>query len=395
MRKILILLILVLVSNLTFGQTKYQKDFNEFWNDVNENYAYLEQQGIDWDKVKKIYSPKIKEVSNRTEFIEFLENVLNELYNGHNHLKTNLKSSNRLIPTGLDLFVEKINGKYIITDLRKGYGAKLSGLELGMEIIKFNGKSIDPQLKKFLPKFTSDYNPQMIQYAISKLFAGTHYNSRKITVKQNGEKKDFYPDKFKTKTSNKLLEYKKINETGYIKINNSLGDNDLISRFDKALDSLMDTKKLIIDLTETPSGGNTTVARAIMGRFINKKMPYQQHEFDENKFDTKRYWVEYVIPRKPIYSGKVYLLVGHWTGSMGEGIAIGFDVMERATIIGTEMAGLLGEMETFELTETKIRFAIPFARLYHINGTPREDFIPEILIENTEQTYIKMNKIIE
>ena len=44
----------LIFSNLTFGQTKYQKDFDEFWNDINENYAYLKEQNIDWKKVKSI-----------------------------------------------------------------------------------------------------------------------------------------------------------------------------------------------------------------------------------------------------------------------------------------------------------------------------------------------------
>ena len=76
-----------------------------------------------------------------------------------------------------------------------------------------------------------------------------------------------------------------------------MGNNNLISIFDKALDSLLNYKNLVIDLTETPSGGNTTVARAIMGRFTDKILPYQVHEFDEVKYQTKRHWVEYVVPR--------------------------------------------------------------------------------------------------
>ena len=44
----------IVFSNLLFAQNKYQKDFNEFWNDINDNYAYLKQQNIDWKKVKEI-----------------------------------------------------------------------------------------------------------------------------------------------------------------------------------------------------------------------------------------------------------------------------------------------------------------------------------------------------
>jgi len=385
--------ILILFSGYTtFGQTKYQKDFMEFWHNIGNNYAYLDQQNIDWKKVSEIYEPQAKMISNDNEFIEFLEHVLNELYNGHSSLNTNLETSNRIIPSGSDLRVEKLGHKYIIKDLRKGFGADLAGLKIGMEVILFNGKPLDEQLKKFLPKFTDKYNQKMYQYAIDMLFAGTHNKSREIVVVQNGDTKTFYPVSYGNR--DELIYSKTIDKnTAYIKINNSLGNNNLVAAFDMVLDTLLLSKNLIIDLTETPSGGNSTIARAIMGRFTDKLRPFQVHEFDEKDYQTKRHWVEYVTPRKQIYMGKIYVLVGHWTGSMGEGMAIGFDTFGKAKIIGTKMAGLLGAISGFQMSETKIGYQFPTERLYHINGTPREDFIPKILTENIEETLQKAREI--
>ena len=114
----------ILISNVTFGQTKYEKDFNEFWNDINNNYAYFDQQQINWQKVKEIYQPQIIEITNDNDFIRFLENIINEFYNGHISLNTNLNSSNRIIPSGQDMFVQKQNEKFIITDLKKEFRAE-------------------------------------------------------------------------------------------------------------------------------------------------------------------------------------------------------------------------------------------------------------------------------
>ncbi len=389
---ILNLLILVSAAHTIVAQTKYQKDFIKFWTDINNHYAYLEQQHIDWEKVKAIYTPQAEKINNDQEFIVLLESVLNELHNGHVSLNTNLTSSNRLIPSGADLYVEKTGNKYIIKDLRKGFGADLSGLKIGMEIKLFNGKPVDAQLQKFLPRFTLNPTPQMYQYAIGMLLAGTHDGKRAITVLEQGKEKTYYPETYGN--SEALLYNKVLNKnTAYIKINNSLGNNNLIAAFDKTLDSLFHYQHLIIDLTETPGGGNSTVARAIMGRFTDTLLPYQVHEFDEKEYQTKRHWVEYVSPRKTIYTGKVYLLVGRWTGSMGEGIAIGFDGMKRAKIIGTEMAGLIGAISNFQLSETKIGFQFPTERLYHINGTPREKFVPGIVTANIEATIEKAKAI--
>lgn len=376
----------------TSAQSKYQKDFQEFWTDINNNYAYLSQQNINWNKVKEIYAPQAANITSNEEFIRFLEQLLNELYNGHSSLGTNLNTSNRLIPSGSDLAIEKINQKYYIKDLRKGFGADLAGLRIGMEVTSINGKAIDGQLQKFLPKFTNQPSPKMYQYAIDMLFAGTHDVKREITAIDKGETKTFHPISYGN--SKELMVSKRLNaNTVYIKINNSLGNNNLIAEFDNYLDTVLKAKNLIIDLTETPSGGNSTVARAIMGRFVNELLPYQRHEFDEKDYQTKRHWVEYVSPRKEIYKGNVYILVGRWTGSMGEGMAIGFDGMKRASIIGTQMAGLLGAISNFQLSETKIGFQFPTERLYHIDTRPREDFKPPILTENIEQTFQKAREI--
>ncbi len=391
--KLKLIILFLIFSNLTFGQTKYQKDFDEFWNDINQNYAYLNEQNIDWKKVREIYQPQTEKISSNSEFIELLENVLNELHNGHSSLNTNLNSSNRIIPSGQDIYVERINNKFIITDLRKDFGAEKCGLKVAMEVTKFNGKPIDEQLKKFLPKFTQSHNSKMYQFALDMLFAGTHNIKREISILENGIEKNYFPDDFKNTQSNYLLESKIINKnTAYIKINNSLGNNQLILDFDKSIDNFLNYKNLIIDLTETPNGGNTTVARAIMGRFIDKPLPYQKHEFEE-QYETKRVWTEFVTPRKKQFKGNVYILVGHWTGSMGEGIAIGFDGMKNAKIVGTKMAGLLGAISNYQMTETKIGYQFPIERIYQTNGKPREDYLPEILTKNTEETYKKMSEI--
>lgn len=69
----------------------------------------------------------------------------------------------------------------------------------------------------------------------------------------------------------------------------------------------------------------------------------------------------------------------------GEGIAIGLDAMKRVDIMGTKTAGLPGEIYTFETPETKIPFSFPCVQLQHVNGQPREDFAPSVVISNNKE----------
>lgn len=69
---------------------------------------------------------------------------------------------------------------------------------------------------------------------------------------------------------NAKIEAKLINGIGYIKINDCLYNNELITEFDSIMQVFRNTKSLILDFRETPSGGNSSVAKAILGWFIDK-----------------------------------------------------------------------------------------------------------------------------
>jgi len=385
------LLVIIFAAGGACGQSRYEKDFQQFWTSFEQNYAYFDKSAIDWSKARGIYQPEAAKITNDRDFVRLLERITHEFHNGHITLNTNLESSNRIIPTGADLWAEVAGNAAIIKDVRKQSKAGQSGLRPGMKIILFNDLPPGAQLAQFLPKSVNKYSPQMLAYAVNMLLAGARDRARKITVESSSGNIDFYPDQISNLQSETALVNSKTlgGNVGYIKINNSLFNFDLIKDFDAALDSLMATRSLILDLTETPSGGNTTVARAVMGRFIEREMPYQKHSLprEERQFRVKRSWVEYVSPRGRIYRKPLIVMVGRWTGSMGEGLAVGFDATKRGKIVGTRMAGLIGAIYNFQLSETRIGYSIPTEKLFHPSGTPREDFIPPYLTRNTDQTW--------
>jgi carboxyl-terminal processing protease len=157
----------------------------------------------------------------------------------------------------------------------------------------------------------------------------------------------------------------------------------------------MNAKGLIIDLRNTVDGGNTYVARGIMGRFIKGAKAYQKHATTEkygNNPAIEREWIEYVSPRLEQYKNPVVILVGRWTGSMGEGLAIGFDGLERAKIVGSKMARLAGEINGFSFKHQNYGYRIPTTKLFHINGTPREKYVPSYYVK---QTTVKKDETLE
>jgi carboxyl-terminal processing protease len=260
-----------------------------------------------------------------------------------------------------------------------------------MQVLAIDGIGIDAAVDQRVGKSLCSRDQAARDWALRALLTGRHNERRRVEVRSGEASRELLIEDGQRGHANaapdqSLLEHKRTGEDesiGYVRINNSLGSIELIREFDAALAELMNCAGLILDLRDTPSGGNTTVARGIMGRFIGSEGFYQKHSIpSEERFGVKRSWMEIVSPRGAFcFAAPVVVLVDHWTGSMGEGIAIGLDGLKRATIVGTEMAGLLGATNGITLPISKIGVSFPAEKLFHVNGTPREDFVPPIYVD--------------
>ena len=376
---------LLLFTSSISQDKQFATDFLEFWTTVKNNYAYFDKKHTDWDRVKNVYLPMAERAKTKSEYITVLEKAIEELYDNHFSLNTNLQSSTRLVPSGSDMWAEWINEKAIITDVRKGFSADKAGITIGMEITSINGISVNDAVNGRVGKCIKTVDAEVRNYALRQLLAGTYLIPRIITLNRDGRPMTINLDKphgnlADTHQYKTLLESRKLDHNiGYIKFNNSLGETEVIRLFDSALEQLKSTVAMIIDLRETPGGGNTTVARGIMSRFITIEIPYQKHVLpnEEKEFGIKRSWFEIVSPRGPFtYDKPVIVLVGPWTGSMGEGIAIGFEATGKAEVTGTRMAALNGAISGFRTSLLKIPYSFPTEQLYQVNGKPREAYVP-------------------
>ena len=115
-----------------------------------------------------------------------------------------------------------------------------------------------------------------------------------------------------------------------------------------------------------------------MSWFVTRPTNYQMHSLpaEERQTGIARRWIEQVLPRPgKHHDGPVTVKVGRWTGSMGEGLALGFDAI-GARVEGGPMAGLLGAVYDYKLEQSGMVIKFPVERLFHVNGTPREEFVP-------------------
>lgn len=379
---------------------KIQEDLEEILQDIEYNYVYLEKKDINLNCIRDHYQSKIANLKTYGDVVLFFEFLLDEFYDNHLTLRTNTQYSYRLFAP---IYVQEQNGVFVITQVWQTQIANLKEDILGATILQFNGKDFQKTINAFPTHCQDKNNPEIKEWIANKVLSGRYNEPRVLQLElKSGVRISLDLDALQLKENKTLLSVEKQDNIGIIRINNSLGNPDIVQEFDAILDQLMNTDGLILDLRNTVFGGNSYEARGIMSRFITSPQPYQRHTFTEisqNNPDVERNWVEYVTPRLQTYTKPVLVLVGRWTGSMGEGLAIGFEGMNRGAVVGTEMRRLAGEVFDFGFQNTQFGFKLSTRKLFHLNGTPREKYIPTHYVKQTttttDETLVKAIELIK
>lgn len=330
------------------------------------------------DAIRAHYLDRTRAARTRDQWIGVLEDVLGELYDHHVSLGTNTGASPRLVPTGADLWGEVVGARAVITEVRRGTAAERAGLRAGMVVTMIGDRPIDEAIAARRPAVRGRGDPEAASWAFRVLLAGTHDRQRRLTACAGDACRDYALEPPELPDEPMRVTHRLDGDIGYLRIENSLGDSDTVPAFDAALAALAPARALILDLRNTPSGGSTEVAEPILGRFVDAPHDYQRVVMPAR---DRAPWNKPLAPRAPYDARPLVVLVDHWTGSMGEGMAIGLDAVRRATVVGTRMAGLRGGIAGVTLPHSGIPVRFQNERLLHVDGTPRERWLPPIIVE--------------
>lgn len=360
----------------------YSADAKSIEGLVNTNYAYLDRfPGARMPMTERLRK-EAEAVQDHKQLIRYSERALTLLADHHAITGSSLKDSWALFPSYGDLWIIRHGGEYVVEQVREGSPAEEAGIRAGEKLIGADGQDIATAVAAFWTNLGTTGGEERDGYAARVLAAGRRDQPRRLTVQGLGgsPRSLSIPNLYAHSIGKRPpLAVTTIQGEYRIRFNDSLGASDTIAAFDRAMASVPRSKRLVIDLRDTASGGNTSVARAVLSWFVSKPTPYQMHSLpaEERKTGIARQWVEQVLPRAgKNYSRSVTVRVGRWTGSMGEGLAVGF-AANRASVEGSQMAGLLGAVYDYKLERSGQTIKFPTERLYTVSGLPRERFVPK------------------
>jgi carboxyl-terminal processing protease len=371
----------------TFDAVKAWGSFEKL---LREEYGYFDRPGVDGNAILSLFAARAKAARSDGEFIDTLQLVSHNFADPHFIVGPLNADDWAIIPTSSDLFGTYDGMKFQISDVRTDSDALAKGVQPGMAVLRIDGLSPRAAVEEITGRSLDSLSPVQIDFAYNVALAGHRGRERVLEITDGDKRRTFAlaatSVQAKRIEAGPLLDAERSGQIGIIRVNNSLGQQALVEQFSKALASLSDTKTLLIDLRNTPSGGNTSVARGIMGHFVDHDRPYQTHvlPYEARVLGPPRKFTEYVSPYGTRYVGKVYVVGGRWTGSMGEGLMIGFDAI-GATTIGTELADLLGALSNQTIDGSAAKVDIGTEQLFTVTGLPREDYRPQIYLTRAER----------
>ncbi|MBB5724841.1 carboxyl-terminal processing protease [Sphingomonas endophytica] len=367
------------------------KAWAEFATLLHERYGYFARSGVDGERILAAFADRARTAPDDKAFINVLQHVAHNFADPHFVVGPLDSEDWSIVPTASDLFGRYDGGNFVISDVRENGDAAGQGVRPGMTVVRVEGLTPRAAVEDVTGRRFAELSALQIDFAFNVALAGHRKRARTLELADGGRQRRFAltasNDLAQRIEDGPLLTVERHGRIGVIRINNSLGDQKLIAAFGAALAGLSDTDTLLIDLRNTPSGGNTSVARGIMGHFVDHDRPYQMHvvPFETRVLGPTRKFVEYVAPFGTRYPGKVYVAGGRWTGSMGEGLMIGFDAI-GATTVGSVLAHLLGALDNATIEGSGATIDLGTEQLFTVTGLPRESYRPTLYLDHAERT---------
>lgn len=352
-------------------------DFDELWETLRDRYCFFSEKRTDWNRVRAFYRPLARQAESDEAFAEVLRRTLAELYDPHTSLADPPAGSQRL-PIS-DLITEWRNGQAVIIAIAPDSVAEAAGLQLDDVILTADDRAISTLAQNLLPKCLTRPDSAARAYALNSAVAGLRGQPRRYRVATGAAEPRDVILPIRQSPPKPNVDWRRLDEgAGYIAIR-SFADDAVTESFDQALADLRDAPGLIIDVRDN-GGGDTAVARPIMGRFITETKPYARMRRREGR-GLSDFWTETVEPRGPFtYTRPVVVLTNHWSGSMAEGFPMGMRGLGRATVVGTPMMGLGAAVFPITLDRTGLKAQYSAEPVYDVQDRPRWLMQPDIVV---------------
>jgi C-terminal processing protease CtpA/Prc len=397
-----------------FSDLSYADAFDALFNKASIEYPFTAEKNIDWEAVYSEFAPRVASAKNDDDFYRAIRDFTYAFPDGHVGLSFNP-----------DLFFQEQGGSFglvlkeltdnrvIVTMVLDETSGKAAGIQVGAEIINWNGLPVSQAISQVNPYF-GPYSTEHHKRLDQVLFLTRYPPDTQIdvTFRNPGAAED------QTVTMSSEIDYESLFEAmsvlnldelilplqgevldqyalGYIQITTFSGDYNLMARlWEHYIQNLIDNDipGLIIDL-RVNGGGNGALANDFAGYFFDEEIDLSHRSYYNRRTGQFEFQglPSKIEPGPFQYDGEIAVLISPNCASACEGFANALIQNSRSIVVGNApSAGMYGEVGRgqYELP-ADISLQFPTGRPETPDGTLLIEgvgVIPDIFVPITEDS---------
>ncbi len=348
-----------------YSQMNYEDAWETLFERVSTEYPFTELKGIDWDALYAEVNPLIDSANSDDDFYRALRTFTYLIPDAHVGISFNTNVFFQEQAGGFGLVLEELSdGGVIVEQVLLGYPGANAGIQVGAEILAWDGQPVAAALDAVVPYFSPFSNDSLKRVEqLNHLPRGPVGQPVEITFQNPGEPEttetlvaDFEIDSlfaanpfYQTTAVAAPLQAQILPNTniGYIRIDSFSDDPNMAGRlWIRALEEFneLGVQDLIIDL-RLNGGGSAGLAYSMAEYLYDEEVhlwgssSYNDllGEFEE----PERYLT--LEPQEFSFDGEVVLLISPYCISACEGFAYALTSTGRAIAIGHDAtAGAFG-----------------------------------------------------
>jgi carboxyl-terminal processing protease len=337
-------------TGLPLSREERVKVFERVWQAVNENYYDKNFNGVNWRGLRTSFLPLAEQARDNAELYSVLRRLVGELRDAHTRVYAPEDGFDRYRPTGttVGLTVRRIENKPVVVWVEPGSEAARQGITPGFAVTAVDGVPVEQALEHARDESgdSSSLTARDLQ-SFSRLFYGPRETMVAITfIDEEARERTIKLTRRFVELPRRVSSRRLPGDFGYLELT---GFAPEIERdFDRAMQSLKDTRGLILDLRNNGGGFVRTVEQVASYFFTN--------ETDLGTFVTRQGQVtrHQTQALRQVYRGPLIVLVSARSASGAEMLTAAFQEHHRALIIGVNPSTcgcLLGVSRTLRLPD--------------------------------------------
>lgn len=353
-----------------YSNLSYEEAFDAMFEKASREYPFTDDKNISWESLYRTHSPKIADASNDQEFFIALHDFTLDIPDGHVGISfTELVSEiffNRYGGSFGMILTELDDGRIIVEDIIAGLPADDEGIQIGAEILEWNGEPVQTVLDEtdsFFGPYSTEHHKRLedlvfltrvppnsrveITYlnpnaeaVTSVIRAEVEYDSLFMAIPS------FSIDELELPVFGEVLDDSGI---GYIRISTFSDDYNLMAQlWDRYLKDMIDLEipGLIIDI-RVNGGGSSSLASNFSGYFYESEQEISRRSYYNNLtggWEIKEP-ITTIEPAPVNYDGDIAVLVSPYCISACEGFAYSLAQLDQVILVGHyPTSGAYGEV---------------------------------------------------